>query len=257
MLFLSYSRNDIKPALEIEAGLSGLGWEVFRDEVGISAGTEWRPALDTNLRKARAMVLLVSPASRASNWVTYEYAFASGAGIPVVSVSLKGAKAPKAIRHFQSQLYPSPDAFQRIHDGLLVQIREAKSVGRPDPTLVAKFYEKRGCVHRQSDDRIPELLMELWVEHAPATTTEVAFNILEDVVEPEWTIKRQRRPAAREFLTDDISLWGDVDIVARGALSTGKSWTTRSRLYDALVRYYATEDPNADVRRALKQIRQN
>jgi hypothetical protein len=234
------------------------GWKVWRDEVSIGGGAVWHTALDTGLRKADAVLVLVSAKSVKSEWVTYEYAFATGAAIPVVAVSLDKTDAPGPIRKFQAIAYPGPDAAARIHAGLLDQASRAAESLKTTPMLFARFYEEDGEIYRLSNARVPAIAMELWVEHAPPRTTEVAFEVLEGVEGSTWTVKRSKRTQARQFLTDEgFNLWGDVDIVARGRTPGGRDWTTRSRVYDALVRYYANVQPSADVRKGLKQIRDN
>src|SRR4051812_10230879 len=118
VVFLSYSRKDQKYARAIESELVDFGWEVWRDEVSISAGSLWRTEIDTGLRKANAIVLIVSSSSMASNWVTYEYAFAVGARIAAVAVVVGETELPEPIRTFQRVSYPSDAAISRIDEGL-------------------------------------------------------------------------------------------------------------------------------------------
>jgi TIR domain-containing protein len=256
LVFLSYSRTDAGFADEIELALKGCQWDVFRDDVSISPGDLWETSIDIGLKKADAMIILVSAASSLSQWVTYEYAFATGAEKPVIAVVLPGSQLPLPIRKYQSVFYPGDDAVEQIDKGLRNQVNRARRASESAPTLMAKFYENDGKV-RRSRATLPVIDLELWVVNAPSSTAEVAFEILEEVNGRKWSVKRT--PAAvREFLTDQrFGLWGDVDIWARGTIPGGEDWTTSSRLYEALLRYYEKNPASADVQKALRQIRDN
>jgi hypothetical protein len=84
----------------------------------------------------------------------------------------------------------------------------------------------------------------------------VAFEILDlGFRDRKWTKRRTASP--REFLTDDMNSYGDVEIWA-GGVGVGKgNWNTTSRLYEALVRYHRSRPMNAEIQRGLKQIREN
>ena len=50
----------------------------------IRAGQEWRQAIDDAIRASFALIVVMSPAAKTSEYVTYEWAFAVGARIPVI-----------------------------------------------------------------------------------------------------------------------------------------------------------------------------
>jgi hypothetical protein len=256
-LFLSYSSKDKRLAIGIQRDLEALQWTVWRDEISIGAGTQWSSAIDTSLRASAAVVVLVTRNSATSAWVTYEYAFATGAGRPVVAVVAGKATVPDPIRKFQIVRLAAVDAARSIHEGLLLQIKTAaEAVTGGPPVFVAKFREdQHGRLNWRPTKNVDEIPMELWLENVPPKTTSVDFSVLADVRGKDWTLEPS--PGARPYLADDVSLYGDVDIVARGHLRNGRDWTTRTRLYDALVRYYTGEELDNATRRALEQIRQN
>jgi hypothetical protein len=253
--FLSYSRDDETRARTIEKALTDFGVDVWRD-ARIAGGADWFFALQAGLRQARGVVILISDSSLKSDWVAYEFAFAMGADKPVVIVSLiKKTKLPDPMNRFQTVEFSNRKGLaQEIYDGIVEQSRRTMRERASSPTLVAKFQEKDGQVNRLSDERIPSLGLELWVEHVPPSTMSVSFEILDiGFHDPKWTVRRERTPAPREFLTDeDLNSYGDIEIWARG-----KNWATTSRLYEALMRYYSGRPINKDTRRALTQIRNN
>lgn len=260
-VFLSYSHKDKKHAVVIEQALGGLDLPVWRDERSILAGQRWAEAIENGIQRARGVVVLISTASASSSWVTYEYAFATGAGVPAIAVVLSGADVPDPIRRFQIIQYSSAKAVaKQIEEGLHSQSRRTGSLRADAPKLLAKFQEWNGQVNRVSGGKTPSLGLDLWIEHAPRATRTVTFEILDrGFRDPKWTVRRPTGKSLdpREFLTDDMNSWGDVEIWARGALPGSQSWFTKSRLYEALVRYYRGRDTDADIHRALRQIREN
>lgn len=70
-IFLSYSRKDSDVAQRLASVLEARGWNVFWDRT-IPAGKTWREVIGSALETARAVVVLWSPASVASNWVMEE-----------------------------------------------------------------------------------------------------------------------------------------------------------------------------------------
>jgi hypothetical protein len=167
------------------------------------------------------------------------------------------AAVPDPIRKFQIVPLAAGNAARSIHEGLLEQLKtvaQANTAG--PPVFVAKFRENmHGQLYWRPTRKVVEIPMELWLENVPPKTTSADFSVLADVRGANWT--ERKKPGARAFLADDVSLYGDVDIVARGQLTDGRDWTTRSRLYDALVRYYRGRALDSVTRRALEQIRKN
>lgn len=52
-------------------------------------GIDWRQEIDETIRKAKAVIAVMSPEARASEYVTYEWAFAWGCGKKIVPLMLR------------------------------------------------------------------------------------------------------------------------------------------------------------------------
>ncbi len=262
-VFLSYSREDSELAGEVERALKKLGLEVWRDVRSIAPGIEWSPAIAKAIRQARGVAVLVTAASAKSEWVAYEYAFATGAGIPIVQIAARGATIPKPMQSRQVITYAGPtSAAKAIDKGISYQLRSVGQARALTPKLVAKFQEVNGKLCRLRDDpndKLPSLEMDLWIENAPNRTKNVAFEILDlGIRDRKWRLKRSKsHQEIREFLTDDMNLYGDVEIWARGVESGNGTWLAKSRLYEALMRYYGGRPKSSEIRRGLRQIREN
>ena len=249
-LFLSYSSKDALAAIALEAALAT---NVWRDQRSIQPGEEWEPAIEDGLRSARAVILIVSAHSAASPWVTYEYAFAIGAGIPVVALALEDIAQPAPLRRYQ--WVPFAEALERP-ERIKAALERQHAAREAKVRIFARFREQGGQVVRNTKGKWPELAIEVWIEGAPRTTKAVSFEIDDVGVEDrQWRVPRGR--AHREFLTDDVSLYGDVWLSAVGFEAAARIWRTESRLYEALLRYYEDHDPGGSARDALRQIRAN
>lgn len=259
-IFLSYSRVDRDRARNLERALTDAGLQVWRDEHSIDAGTNWSQEIEKGIRRSRGLVVLLSEASVESVWVAYETAFAAGARVPVVSVVVKGTRVPETLDRFEYVRFGVAGAAKKIDTGIRAQARAAGTEAASSPMLFARFQEADGEIVTASSGKVPSLCMELWIERAPPRTVRVSFE-LPDLSVPEaerrWTVKRPKRAGAnvREFLTDDMNSYGDMEIWAAGSLPKGKPWSIRSTVYEALTRYYALNPQTGDIRRALRQIR--
>lgn len=262
-LFLSYASNDKQRARALESSLKALKLPVWRDEHSISPGTKWFDAIEDGIRDARGVVVLVTKASRRSEWVTYEYSLARGAGIPVIAILADDTAIPTPLRSFQAVKHGHPDGVaEKIKKAFADQSR---AIGRARatsaPVLMAKFQEENGEPIRATKGKTPELCMEMWLEQVPKETKHVAFEIPDEGVDDnKWTAKRaSARPTAREraFLCDDIQLYGDVEVWASGRGKGPGKWSGSWRLYEALMRYYRSRLYSRGIRAALEQIRKN
>ncbi|MEP7384238.1 MAG: SUMF1/EgtB/PvdO family nonheme iron enzyme, partial [Gemmatimonadota bacterium] len=71
-VFLSYASVDREVAVRLGELLEGEGLSVFVDQASLQRGEAWREALDAALDRARCVVMLLSRASVASDWVLRE-----------------------------------------------------------------------------------------------------------------------------------------------------------------------------------------
>jgi TIR domain-containing protein len=261
-IFLSYSRHDQNTAAALQKALEQRKLPVWRDTRNIAAGLSWAQEIEKGIRASRAAVVLITPDSTNSAWVTYEYAFATGAGVPVVAVRADNARVPSPIRQFQIVKFTDAKSVAKmIDEGLSAQSRVVGQKRAYAPTLLAKFVEVNGEPAKASGGKTPSLSLESWLENVPPQTQRVTFEIPDEGFrDSKWSVKRSRRAdlMQREFLTDeDFNSWGDIEIWARGTGRGTGNWSASWRLYEALVRYYDKRSPGPSIRRALKQIRDN
>jgi TIR domain-containing protein len=251
-VFISYARADRALVKLVREELGKGRRKHWIDVDGITPGGDWRQAIDDALRKAAAVVVILSPQSSKSAYVTYEWSFALGSGIRVIPLLAKPAK-----------VHPRLETLQHIdftHGkrawGQLIEAVKHRSTSRPPrrreskpPTIYAEF-ELEGGKPREVDESY-----RIWIstKNVPRGTERVAYEILDDSF-PQDERKFSVDWGPRDFM-DWITSYGDILLTAKGKGALGR-WRTQSTLAEALRRKYGTRPP-AVVRRALTDIENN
>ncbi|MBL7183548.1 MAG: toll/interleukin-1 receptor domain-containing protein [Anaerolineae bacterium] len=76
-VFLSYSHRNRRVATRLEAELEARNVHVYRDVTSLQPGEHWQASLERAVRSADCVVVLVSPAAAASDWVRREVNWAT------------------------------------------------------------------------------------------------------------------------------------------------------------------------------------
>ena len=87
-VMISYAHANSDFADIVKKQIEDAGFEVWIDTSRLRAGEEWRDAIDNAITSAMAVVVILSPASYESKYVTYEWAAALGMQIPIVPILL-------------------------------------------------------------------------------------------------------------------------------------------------------------------------
>lgn len=90
--FMSYASEDAIFADLARLKLQGAGIDVWIDAGDLRAGEEWRNAIDEGIISSDVLVVVITPESCKSPYVTYEWAYALGCGIKVIPVLLQDAE---------------------------------------------------------------------------------------------------------------------------------------------------------------------
>lgn len=88
-VFLSYCRDDSDFAELTKLKLEKENTPIWMDNDRLAPGTDWRQDIDESIRQSIAMIVVMSPEARESEYVTYEWAFAWGVNIPVIPLMLR------------------------------------------------------------------------------------------------------------------------------------------------------------------------
>jgi TPR repeat protein len=100
-VFISYSRDDLYFADQLNAALNACGFECLIDRHGISGGEDWKQRLGNLIREADTVVFVLSPTSARSEicaWEVEEAARLNKRILPVNCQPLEGATPPPRLR---------------------------------------------------------------------------------------------------------------------------------------------------------------
>ena len=88
-VFLSYSSQDKFFCELLRLKLQEQGITVWRDVNDLQAGADWRYSIDAGISESELIILVMSIASCASHYVTYEWASAMGKLKPILPILLE------------------------------------------------------------------------------------------------------------------------------------------------------------------------
>ncbi len=139
-VFISYSRKDADFAETLREHVKAAGFEVWMDSI-LPAGFDWRQEIDQAIRQAFVLLVIISPDARASEYVTYEWAFALGLGLKVIPVMYRPTSLHPRLESVQHVDFTHEEtqeqAWQRLMEGLHHISREAgKDTANPLPDAV-------------------------------------------------------------------------------------------------------------------------
>jgi len=99
-VFVSYSRDDLDFADQLDAALGSSGFSTTLDRHGISGGEDWKRRLGALIRDADTVAFVLSPSSAKSDVCRWEVDEAMRLGkriIPVLCRPLENVSAPPAL----------------------------------------------------------------------------------------------------------------------------------------------------------------
>jgi hypothetical protein len=100
-VFISYSRDDLEFADQLDAALNACGFECVIDRHGISGGEDWKLRLGNLISEADTVVFVLSPTSARSEICDWEVEEATRLGkriLPIICRPLEGASPPPRLR---------------------------------------------------------------------------------------------------------------------------------------------------------------
>jgi len=250
-VFISYASEDRELAREVRSRLSNAQKQGWLDSTSIIIGGDYRQEIDKAIRTAAAVVVLLTPHSVRSQYVTYEWAFALGAGVPVLPLMAKRARIHLRLEPLQCLDFTGS---RRPWSQLVAHLesdRRSLSSSTPnrEPTIFARFELERGQPIRQGR----QYKIDVGTRNVPEGTKKVDYEILDDTFkkEPKWSVGW-----GQGDFEDWIFSYGDVFITAKGAGTEGP-WRARATLSEALRLGYAGRRRSSQIAKAMKDIDEN
>jgi CheY-like chemotaxis protein len=102
-VFISYHHEDAEFAENLKYRIKDAGFGSWVDSENLRAGEEWQVRIDQALKSAFTLIVIMTPDAQASEYVTYEWSFAWGAGVKVIPIMYK-----------QTQLHPRLKTLQYL-----------------------------------------------------------------------------------------------------------------------------------------------
>ena len=136
-VFVSYSHDDADFAHILNDQLNQAGFSVWKD-LDLRAGDTWHEEIEDAIRSALAVVLIASERAQASPYVNFEWAFAVGAGIPVLPLLLKTQADSLHPRLKSLQALDFSNYMLRPWDSLTQSLKALALVERPFTVLVPR-----------------------------------------------------------------------------------------------------------------------
>ena len=99
--FISYSRTNKEFALKLARELKAAGFPVWLDQLDIPTGTRWDDEIEKALRECRIFMVILTPASIASDNAKDEIGYAIDHGKRILPVLLEDCEIPLRLRRFQ------------------------------------------------------------------------------------------------------------------------------------------------------------
>jgi len=88
-VFIAYKHEEIPFVDMLIRQVKMAGFEVWVDAERLRAGENWREEINYAIKDAFALVVIITPDAKISEYVTYEWAFAQGAGVKVIPIMLR------------------------------------------------------------------------------------------------------------------------------------------------------------------------
>jgi hypothetical protein len=241
-IFVSYAREDNEFAREVIRRLREWNRNPWNDQNNLRAGWNWQVSIDEALRNAEALIVVLSPHATRSQYVIYEWAFALGAGVPVIPVVYK-----------QTQVHPKLKTIQYIdftaRSGTpWVDLRNGLP-GRPSPIRTASELRARfSVVDGEPVMQNHFFLIRLYTHKAPRNTDQVTYEIHDE------TLKKQKWASRAGVAEFESTILSNGDSLITATIRTGdKRLQVVSSLHDALRRGHGT-NPEKSIRLAMRTI---
>jgi TIR domain len=121
-IFISYHRNDGDFAATVRLELERANFRVWVDRYELEAGADWREEIQGAIGSSDALVVVLSPESAGSHYVTHEWSYALGSGKPVVPLLLRPATVHPRLEvlqflDFSGSVRPWSDLFRALCTG--------------------------------------------------------------------------------------------------------------------------------------------
>jgi tetratricopeptide (TPR) repeat protein len=136
-IYISYSRKDIEIMYQVRDSLEGAGISVWTDEALKPGTINWQNEIERVIKEVQAVVVILSPEAKNSEWLNRELSFSSMVGLPIYPVLARGdEKEAVPLQLVTTQII---DIRDDVPQGTGQLVKELKRLGlSPKPTKKAQ-----------------------------------------------------------------------------------------------------------------------
>ena len=200
-VFVSYKHEDRDFAENLIHRVEKADFKTWADSNHLQAGEDWRAEIDQAIKNAFALIVIMTPEAKASEYVTYEWAFAWGAGVKVIPVTLKSTPLHPRLETLQYLDFTNFDA--RPWERLIAVLHHAASTSPSMTSLASSISLPPEIVQAAS------LLQAALTNAQNQTQTQAHIPEAERTKETAERINRLVTPGASQQLTIASVLWVD------------------------------------------------
>jgi hypothetical protein len=185
-VFLSYAHLDESFIDILEPLIEEKGITVWTDRE-LLAGENWRQAIDQSIQRCFALLVVMTPEARLSEYVTYEWSYALGVGITVIPLMLR-----------QTPLHPKLEELQYLDfmgeiDASLAKLQKRLSTLEVDhlmkslrhPQYKARHQAIQRVGERKVKKAVPDLIRALKYDRSAKVIRPAAAAALAQIGTPE------------------------------------------------------------------------
>jgi hypothetical protein len=185
-VFLSCKHEDGDFADLVTGKLQAAGFAVWVD-TDLQVGEDWRKEIDQGIMDAIALIVIMTPEAKASEYVTYEWAFALGAGKKVIPLVFKPTPLHPRLEALQYLDFTNRAA--RRWDALTSAVQRVGEAKKPHPTptqssnltIIQQASAKLGSLERNERKLGIEFLRQMKHPAACEALIEALHHSLPDV----------------------------------------------------------------------------
>lgn len=110
-IFISYDPKDGDFAETLRREINEAGFATWMERDRQFVSMDWPEGVDQAIREASALIVIMTPAAKVSESVTYEWAFALGVGVKVITLLLEPTTLPTrldALQRVDFTAHPAP-----------------------------------------------------------------------------------------------------------------------------------------------------
>jgi TPR repeat protein len=163
-IFFSYSRTDSAFVLKLAKDLRKAGANIWLDQLDIKAGSHWDSSIETALNTSTSVIIVLSPASVASNNVMDEVSFALETNKTVIPILISECVVPFRLRRVQRVNFIGDyqEALNQLMEvlGYTEKSSEETMSGKTQSDLSETISAETNPLESQKDKELETLLWE-------------------------------------------------------------------------------------------------